>query len=95
MEDSKKALNIIKIHGKVSKGPKNGQKALDESIATEDGKWRVAIENGKIIVFEKTSDGVYHGYVIENPANLHQDIKNTLFKEGWIRAPNNFKIIKK
>jgi hypothetical protein len=81
--------------GDTSKCPKNGQKALDRAIKTKNGKWQVSIEDGKFVIFEQHSPGKWHGYAIENPANMHQDIKNLLFKEGWIPAPNKFKIIKR
>lgn len=81
--------------GNISKCPQDGQKALDNAIQVEGQNWKVSIEGDKFVIFEEHLPGKWHGYIIDNPAGLHQDIKNLLFKEGWIRSVNNFKIIKK
>lgn len=58
-------------HGRVgnplkSKGPINGQQALDNSVrVSENAPRRVGIdyETGEFVIFDQTSEGVFHGHV--------------------------------
>jgi hypothetical protein len=83
-------------HGKTdnaikSKGPKNGQTALDSSIQVKPtSPRRVGIDpkTNEIVVFDQTSENVYHGHV--RPWDkLHQDMKNALIKAGKTDSKGN------
>ena len=52
--------------GVASRGPTDGQHALDNSIQVKStSPRRVGVDkaNGEITVFDRTSDGVFHGHV--------------------------------
>ena len=64
--------------------PKNGQAALDNSIQVKGHvPRRVSIYDGEIVVFQQTTPGVFHGYVVQWD-KLSNDIKNALIKSGWV-----------
>lgn len=49
--------------GAKSPAPKDGQKALDNSVPVEGGPHRVGISEGEIVVLRQTAEGIFHGYV--------------------------------
>lgn len=52
-------------NGRKSPAPKNGQRALDRSIAVEgNARRRVSVCDGEIVIFNKTAEGEYHGYTM-------------------------------
>ena len=74
-------------HGKTdtpikSKGPENGQEALDNSVQVKPtSERRIGIDpkTNEFVVFDHTGRDDYHGHV--RPWNkLHQDMKNALIK---------------
>jgi len=83
----------------ISKGPTNGQEALDTSVAVEGRDCRVSVNNGEIVVLELTSPGVYHGYVVSwadivraSKNGKWQDVQNTLVDSRLVKR--NGKIVK-
>jgi RHS repeat-associated protein len=67
-----------------SKAPADGQGALDGSLQVkETSPRRIGIDYTKneFVVFDKTLDNIYHGHV-RSWAELHQDMKNILIKNG-------------
>jgi hypothetical protein len=74
--------------------PRNGQKALDNSIKIPgNGNRRVGVSEGQIVILCQTSLGKFHGFVIswENFNNLDhwQKAKNELIKAGLIDKKGN------
>lgn len=72
--------------GLKSRGPVNGQAALDNSIQVKPtSPRRIGIDskNGDFVVFDKTSDNVFHGHVREWK-DLHPDMQNALQKSGKV-----------
>lgn len=67
-----------------SRVPKDGQEALDNSILVKDiSPTRIGISGKEIVVFQETTKGVYHGYVV--PSNkLTTDQFNALYKADLI-----------
>jgi hypothetical protein len=68
--------------GDVSRGPKNGQAALDNSIQVKGtSPRRVGVDrgNGKIVVLDQTREGVFHGHV-RDWTDLTQQQRNALVK---------------
>lgn len=81
--------------------PKDGQFALDNSTSIgENTTRRVGLDsNGDFIVLDETSPGTFHGHVrgwSSNSGNqgLTQEMKNALYKAGYIKSPtgSNFKL---
>jgi hypothetical protein len=87
-----------KHNGRKSAAPKDGQKALDNSVEVNKiSGSRVGISEDEIVILNRTSPGEYHGHVrtwqeleAEGPAS--QEIRNTLQKNGLVKS--NGKIIK-
>ncbi len=78
-----------------SPAPKDGQAALDRSLLVDGSRERVTTENGKIVILKYESEGVYHGYTVED----FFSIKNTntqkfLVKNGLVNSMKDGKIIK-
>ncbi len=75
-------------HHKNSKGrknpaPKDGQTALDNSVAiSSESTGRIGLSKGEIVVLRQTSSGLYHGYV-STWEKLEQPLRNILHKRGW------------
>ncbi len=92
-------------HHKNSKGrkgacPTNGQTALDNSVSIESGnsKERVGISNEEIVILKKTSDDLFHGYVmtweqLEPDGAATQSVRNALIRNRLVASTG--KIIKK
>lgn len=90
------AFEPAAYHGKTdntvkSKGPENGQEALDNSVQVKPTSPRrigVDPQTKEIVVFDRTGGDVYHGHV--RPwEKLHQDMKNALIKSGKTDAKGN------
>ncbi|HEV2916353.1 MAG TPA: polymorphic toxin-type HINT domain-containing protein [Candidatus Babeliales bacterium] len=75
-------------NGHKSRAPKNGQQALDNSIEVGgESHSRVAVQDGEIVILNRTANGLYHGHVrtwgeLEQGGKLGQRIINTLIKQG-------------
>lgn len=90
------AFEPAAYHGKTdnpvkSKGPENGQEALDKSVQVKPtSPRRVGVDpkTGEIVVFDRTGGDVYHGHV-RTWEKLHQDMKNALIKSGQTDAKGN------
>ncbi len=66
--------------GNISKAPKDGQKALDNSIEVEEGSTeRIAVVDGEFVVLKETLAGIYHGYAVDKPT---EEQKTALQKAG-------------
>lgn len=90
------AFEPAAYHGKrdntvKSKGPENGQEALDNSVQVKPTSPRrigVDPQTKEIVVFDRTGGDIYHGHV--RPwEKLHQDMKNALIKSGKTDAKGN------
>ena len=80
--------------GNIGKPPKDGQKALDESVFVKDKKYRIGVEDGKIIKFNKHLPGEYHGFVVEDYNKLDREAKDALYEAGLIKNKTTGKISK-
>ncbi|MFY0728943.1 S-type pyocin domain-containing protein [Pseudomonas sp. NFX15] len=89
-------FDAASYHGKTdsaikSKGPANGQDALDNSVQvkpTSPRRISVDPETGEFVVFDRTGGDVYHGHV--RPWDkLHQDMKNALIKAQKVDNKGN------
>jgi|GEM_PF-2004599 len=82
--------------GKKSPGPKDGQKALDNSVEVQSSpkegsgkvvepspKRRIGIEDGQFVVFQKTMEGIYHGHLREF-SELEKPMRDALENAGLI-----------
>ncbi len=78
----------------IGKPPPDGQAALDNSIGVKGYDYRVAVQDGKIVMLRKTSTGEYHGYIVEDFNSLPQEAKNALYEHGLIRSIQSGKIKK-
>lgn len=101
-DNIKHTYQAAPYHGKTnqglkSRGPTNGQSALDNSVQVKStSPRRVAVDkkSGEYVVFDKTSDNVYHGHVREW-ADLHPDMQNALINSNQVKVVNGAgKIIK-
>jgi hypothetical protein len=95
-------FDAASYHGKTdtpvkSKGPANGQDALDNSVQVKPTSPRrigVDPDTQEIVVFDRTGGDVYHGHV--RPWDkLHQDMKNALIKAGKTDHKGNIQGVKK
>ncbi len=70
--------------------PKNGQRALDNSVSLgRNSTGRVGISEGEIVVLRRTSERLYHGYVetwdsLKGRGNGNQAIRNALTENRLI-----------
>jgi hypothetical protein len=77
-------------HGNKSACPKNGQKALDNSIQIKDtSPHRVGISEGEIVILKQTAIGKFHGYVstwkeLVQGGKTTQAIRNALTDSGLV-----------
>ncbi|MBI2352852.1 hypothetical protein HYV11_01245 [Candidatus Dependentiae bacterium] len=76
----------------IGKPPRNGQAALDSSIEVMGKNYRVAIQDGKVVILMKTSSKVYHGYIVEKFKDLPRQVKNALWGHDLIRSIQSGKI---
>jgi hypothetical protein len=94
-EDSRKGKNGVfepsskhgsKDRGNISRGPTDGQEALDESVQVKDTSTRrlgVDKENDEIVVLDETTPGVFHGHV-RTWDQLTTQMKDALQKAGLV-----------
>ena len=75
--------------GRKSKAPKNGQKALDNSIevskSDKHNSSRVGISEGELVVLRESGDGTFHGYVVEWK-ELFQQQKTPLLRSKMVSS---------
>lgn len=85
-------------NGIKSRRPKDGQSALDNSVAIKSSRHRIGIEGDKFVIFKQTALGKYHGYLITwkdiiTGGNAQTEaIRKTLIHNGWVTKTG--KIIK-
>ncbi len=78
--------------GVASRGPTNGQHALDNSIQVKGtSPRRVGVDkaNEEIVVFDQTSDGIFHGHV-RSFKDLTSQQQNALRNAGLVDKKGNF-----
>lgn len=76
--------------------PKNGQECLNNSYAVNGSMERVAMEDGKIVILKKTSDGIYHGYIVDDFHSIkNESVQKALVENGLIRTIKSGKVVKK
>ncbi len=64
--------------GRKSPGPKDGQKALDNSVEITNSSFRrIGTSEGEIVLLHRTAEGIYHGYV-RNLADLSDQMIRAL-----------------
>ena len=80
--------------GNIGKQPRDGQKALDNSIAVPGKDYRLAVQDGKIIKLRLHEHGKYHGYIVEDVKGMIDADKNALYNAGFIRSRSSCKVIK-
>ncbi len=71
--------------GRSSRGPKNGQSALDNSVqvkGTSPRRVGVDRENGEFVVLDKTNGNTFHGHV-RTWKDLTDQQRNALVKSGY------------
>ncbi|HAX79210.1 MAG TPA: hypothetical protein DCY88_26130 [Cyanobacteria bacterium UBA11372] len=79
--------------GNISRGPTNGQIALDNSVQVSDTSTRrVGVDraNNEIVVFDETRDGIFHGHV-RSWEELRQEMKNALIRAGLVDSRGRIK----
>jgi hypothetical protein len=81
--------------GDVGKSPKNPKETLrDKSIEVPGEKHRVAIEDGKFVIFKPHAPGKWHGYIVEKFKQLDEASKKALYNAGLVRDITKGKIKK-
>ncbi len=80
--------------GNISKPPRDGQTALDNSFEVKRSMERVAVQDDKVIILKQTSKDVYHGYIHEDLNTLDIEVKKTLVNNGFMKDPTAKKLIK-
>jgi len=78
--------------GHIAKPPLDGQKALDNSLKVPGTRFRVAIENKKIIMLKEHRPCEWHGYIEENFHDLPYQAKNALWDARLITNPKSGKV---
>ena len=95
-------FDAASYHGKAdtpvkSKGPANGQEALENSVQVKPtSPRRIGVDPAteEFVVFDRTGGDVYHGHV--RPWDkLHQDMKNALIKTKKVDNKGNILGVKK
>jgi len=74
--------------GNVGKEPTDGQGTLDDSVPIKNTTTRrVGVDpvNDEFVVFDETTDGVFHGHV-RSWAELTQQMKNALIRAGKVTS---------
>ena len=77
----------------VGKSPRDAQKALDDSFDVKDHDQRIAVQDKKIIIFQESAPGQYHGYIVENYQSLEPFIKQALLAAGLIKNIKTGKLV--
>ena len=79
----------------IGKPPRDAQSALDKSFEVKGSKERVATEDGKIVILKETSNGLYHGYVVDDFHSIkNANVKQALVKNGLVNNIKSGKVIK-
>ena len=78
--------------GDISKPPRDGQAALDNSISVPGKACRVSIQDNQIIIFQQHEIGKYHGYIVENFHSLDSQVQRALRLAGRVINPKTGKI---
>ncbi|MBI2352808.1 hypothetical protein HYV11_01020 [Candidatus Dependentiae bacterium] len=78
----------------VGKPPRNGQAALDSSVEVLGKNYRVAIQDGKIIVLRPHECGVYHGYIVNCFQQLDPAAQAALLKASLVINPKIGRLVK-
>jgi Protein of unknown function (DUF1557). len=74
----------LQSKGAKSLAPQNGQAALDNSVFVKTSSdVRVGINQGEFVVLRKTSENLYHGYVLEWN-RLDVELKNALIRAKMV-----------
>jgi hypothetical protein len=76
--------------GLKSRGPTNGQEALENSVQvkpTSERRIGVDSNNKEFVVFDQTTDNVFHGHVREWK-DLHPDMQNALIQADKVKVVN-------
>jgi len=81
--------------GDISKTPRDGQKALNDSYDVQGSRCRVAIQDGKIIILKYEEDGVYHGFIAEDFHDLDERVQQSLVNNKLVRTIKSGKLVKK
>lgn len=77
--------------GKKSPAPKDGQKALDNSVQIkETSPHRVSVSGDEFIVLKQTSKGLYHGYS-SSWENLEFEMQKALINAGLVTSTGKIK----
>jgi hypothetical protein len=70
--------------GLKNKAPIDGQSALDHSLPLNSNTdRRISVDNNEFVIFDKTSNGVYHGHV-RTWDELTQNMRNVLINAGKV-----------
>jgi hypothetical protein len=94
--DIKRTFEPAPYHGKAdntvkSRGPANGQIALDNSVQVKPNSPRrvgVDHQNGEFVVLDRTQNETYHGHV-RAWADLHPDMQQALVMSGQVDKRGN------
>lgn len=74
-----------------SRGPVNGQNALDFSVQVKDTSPRrigIDYQTGDFVVFDRTLNDIYHGHV-RQWSDLHPDMQRVLRKMNMVDSRGN------
>lgn len=75
--------------------PKDGQAVLDNSFGVKDSKERVAVQDGKIVILKQTSNGLYHGYIVEKFHLIkNANVQKALVENGLVNNAKSGTVIK-
>ena len=78
--------------GNISKSPRDGQAALDNSIEVPGKDCRVSIQDNQIVIFQQHEIRKYHGYIVENFHSLDSQVQRALHLAGRVINPKTGKI---
>ena len=78
----------------IGKPPKDGQKALDNSVPVKGSTQRVTTEDGKIVILKYEEDGIYHGYLVEDFHSLKDGgVRKALLDNELVRNAKSGKVL--
>ena len=77
----------------VGKSPRDAQKALDDSFDVKLADQRVSVQDGKVIILQKSGEGLYHAYIVENIVTLPKKIREALVANGYMKHITSKKLI--
>ena len=70
--------------GNISKPPRDGQAALDNSIEVPGKDCRVSIQDSQIVMLQQHRPGRFHGYIEGNFYNLDPQVQRALRLAGRV-----------